>query len=190
MGKKSQAHGAAFEKRLGMQINLLRRTRKAAIRRVKPPMSIVGKQHNGVFPCRHSGEHTVDYEGTLAGGRAVYFDAKSSSGKVSFSFSGVRDSQIDYLAEHARMGALCFLVVERTISPRERAEYVLPVCGKGRIAGVAHKRSLEVLESATRESVKWSELDEGGWRAAASETWADVVARQGDLWLGEGGRHE
>lgn len=178
MGAKEQKIGALNEARITRQLTIMRRKRICAVRRVKPPMNIVGNLGKGLFKARHSGTHTVDYEGTMAGGRAVYFDAKHSTGKTSFSFGSIRDNQIEYLQERSALGAVCFFLVSRP-APQGRTapEYVVPIDSEGRIAGVVHKRCA-LLNERTRESVKWSELEDGGWRCGAGETWVDVVVRQ------------
>ena len=53
-----------------------------------------------------------DYAGVIAGGRAVFFDAKQTSNKNSWSLSKKSQHQFDSLKRFASMGALCFFLIE------------------------------------------------------------------------------
>lgn len=176
MGRKSQTVGARFESHVKAENDVLRRRGQADIRRVKPPVNVLGV-NRGKLTCVYSREPSVDFQGTLKGGQAVYFDAKSVQGDR-FDFSNVEDSQLGFLAVGAALGACAFLLVEKRVRGRVGALYVLPVSGEALIAGVAHKRSMVLLAPATRESVRFDVLDELGWRQAAGETWLEVVERQ------------
>lgn len=174
MGRKSQRVGARFEKFVGEMNGRLKARGQADIRRVKPPMNILGF-NKGKLQCVYSGEPSVDFQGTMLGGRAVYFDAKSVD-LDRFRFSIVEDSQLGFLAVGAELGACSFLLVERRVRGRVGAVYVLPVSGSMLIAGVAHSRSMAILAPETRESVRFDALE--GWKLAPGETWYDVVMRQ------------
>jgi penicillin-binding protein-related factor A (putative recombinase) len=63
--------------------------------------------HNGTWVPEAS---SVDFTGTLAGGRAVYFDAKHV-GKLTYSHDPKRWHQLLQLWDHHELGALCFLFV-------------------------------------------------------------------------------
>ena len=52
----------------------------------------------------------IDFGGTVRGGRAVYFDAKTCKGK-SFPFQNVKDHQLLQLDENAKVGAVAGLMI-------------------------------------------------------------------------------
>lgn len=55
---------------------------------------------------------TVDFYGTVKGGRSVYFDAKSTRNKTSFPLKNIKDHQTDFLQEQAELGAAVFFLIE------------------------------------------------------------------------------
>jgi recombination protein U len=68
---------------------------------------------------------TVDFYGTMKGGRSVYFDAKETN-EPRFPVANetkLHPHQIEYLGKQHVLGALCFLVVEYTA---EQEVYVIP----------------------------------------------------------------
>lgn len=68
---------------------------------------------------------TVDFHGTLTGGRALYFDAKETgTGRFDMTNEKVMHKhQIKYLALQHEIGALAFILIDFT---KERESYVIP----------------------------------------------------------------
>jgi recombination protein U len=54
---------------------------------------------------------TVDYDGTLPGGRSIVFEAKQSK-KPRFDLSNMEQHQVDYLAKCHDLGAISFVLIE------------------------------------------------------------------------------
>ena len=156
---------------------------RASVERRKPPMNIVGKGKGGVFPCRHGGKGVVDFEGTLLPGRSVKFDAKHTQVATRFDFKGVSDEQLEYMARHARCGAITFLyVLSDPTDGRAQTRWVIPVCERARIAGIAHARSHEALIAPDLPvSVRFDELDPA-MQVHTSESWVDAVLRLDVAW--------
>lgn len=71
-----------------------------------------------------AGPSLPDYGGTLAGGRAVAFDAKSTADKQGWTWPRDRLHQRDTLARLAGVGTFAFVLLE--CRPR-RAAYLVPV---------------------------------------------------------------
>lgn len=184
---KAQARGAAFEQELEQLHDLLRRQGKADVRRMKAPVNLIGSLGRGQFRAVLNGEPHVDFEGVMAGGQAVCFDAKHVERGASFAFSQVRDNQVDYLRDRARFGALSFVLVrcEGEVGRRGR-DYIIPVDAEGRLAGQAHARSLKLLgQEVEAKSIKWQTLERMDFLVRAT-SWADQLVSLVDarLWPG------
>lgn len=68
---------------------------------------------------------TVDFYGTLKGGRSIYFDAKETN-EPRFAVANntkLHEHQIEYLRKQHLMSSLCFLIVDFTA---EREAYLIP----------------------------------------------------------------
>lgn len=98
---------------------------------------------------------TVDFYGTLKGGRSVYFDAKETN-EPRFPFADetkLHPHQIEYLAEQHLLGALCFLVVDFTA---DHEAYVIPwpvVAKYLKAAEEGGRKSIPLKDCQEREDI-------------------------------------
>lgn len=186
MGAKSQTSGATWEKAIVAECAREFARARATIERRTPPMAILKALGRGRFECVHAKLATVDFIGVM-GGRAVAFDAKHSQTATRFDFASVRDGQLEYLARYARCGGVAFLyVLSSPTDGRSQTRWVLPVCARARIAGIAHARSHEALVGADMDvSVRFDALD-AAMQVAAHETWVDAVCRLEATWWAKG----
>ena len=67
-----------------------------------------------------------DFEGLLAGGRYISFDAKECGSTTSFPFSGIREHQMEHLKLVNSLGGLGFFLVHFYNVDKDRA-YKLPI---------------------------------------------------------------
>lgn len=173
-GKENVDQGRDLETTLKEQCELLRARGRCDVTKKSNPLRILRPLGDGKFVCVKTSAETVDFNGTLAGGRAIYFEAKSTVNRVRFPFSMLRDEQIDFMRRHAELGGLTFVYVASLELGRD---YVLPVDGVGRIAGTFHKRCAAESQQPQkpRESIRWDEM--ARWSLVAGETWHDAVER-------------
>lgn len=175
---RAQADGAEWEAHITQQCELLAMERRALVTKIGNPWQIVGCLDRDAqrFEVVPGPPQALDYQGVIAGGRAVYLEAKSTGHATRFDFSLIADSQIERAAAAARHGALVLLLVERRHELMRRDHHVFPVDAHGRIAGVAHKRCVG-LEPGERtgESINWQLA--AAWKMRAGETWLDAAAR-------------
>lgn len=141
------------------------------VRKRSNPLKIIGTLPNGQFRAVQTKSESLDFEGTLSGGRAIYFDAKLTQHKHRFSFSHIGDEQFEYAKTHAQFAAVVFFLVRSLHTGRD---YLFPVDRAGKIADVWHKRA-DASKTNARESINWS--DARRWRLAPSESWYDALRR-------------
>ncbi len=109
-GAKNRAQGETLESQIEAACVVYRARGIADIEKTPEPMRVLRPLENGQFVACFSKKAQPDFQGTLANGRAVMFEAKSTrTGKMSQSV--VTEEQTKRLERHARMGALCFVVV-------------------------------------------------------------------------------
>ena len=81
-----------------------------ALKKTPEPMKVLRQLEDGKFVACFAKKAQPDFQGTLSSGRAVMFEAKSTrTGKIEQ--SAVTKEQADFLDEHLKMNALCFVVV-------------------------------------------------------------------------------
>lgn len=184
MGRKSQAVGRAWQNAIAAENTLLSARRQAHVFEVPAPFARVGAAKGSAlagvvatlaridrryFVARKESPVAADYAGTLKGGRAVYFEAKSVDNATRFDFANLTATQRSELEKHAAQGALTFVYVERRDALR-RIAYLLPVApgvsrgGAGIIAGETHKAS-----------IAWTDAE--AFKLAPSETWYQAAIR-------------
>ena len=163
--------GKPLEKALAEQCERLAIADRAFVARRTNPLRILRAVKGGLL-CVPGPMEALDFEGTIAGGRHVVFDAKASKHPRHFPFDNVSDDQIDYAARHRALGAVAFLYVR---SSTQKTDYVLPVDEFARIAQCPHKRSKTTSRGV--EHISWT--DAAPWRVLGEETWLDALIR---LW--------
>lgn len=85
----------------------------AVIQKVATPWT-VSRGKKEIMYAFPEEESTVDYIGTLKGGRPVAFDAKSCKIKTSFPFSNVKAHQVQFLRNWQDMNGSAFFLIEMT----------------------------------------------------------------------------
>ena len=81
----------------------------AVINKVPTPVTVL-KDGKGFFKAKS----TVDYTGTLKGGRFVCFEAKETKQTSSFPLKNIHSHQIEYMQNITECGGLAFLIVRFT----------------------------------------------------------------------------
>jgi recombination protein U len=96
--------GNELEKRANRQNILYRKNNKALILKVEVPIIITRK---GLV----AKQSTVDYTGTLNGGKSIAFDAKETQSKTSFPLTNIEDHQLAYLRFQQNLGGIAFFMI-------------------------------------------------------------------------------
>lgn len=101
--------GSGFEELITYASNQYKRQGVAIINKVPTPVTVL-KGGKGFFKEKS----TVDYTGTLKGGRFVCFEAKETKQTNSFPLKNIHQHQIDYMQNVSDIGGLAFLIVRFT----------------------------------------------------------------------------
>lgn len=111
-GKRNRALGLNFEKIVTEACEHYKSLGIAYIEKTPEPMKIIGvvNRKMGHFKAVFEKAAQPDYKGTLAGGRAIAFEAKhTESDRIKQ--EAITEEQWKALSTHEAMGALCFVVV-------------------------------------------------------------------------------
>lgn len=109
-GARNRASGLALENLISTACEHYRAQDIAEIEKTPEPMQPTKDLGQGRFIAHYSKKAQPDFKGTLAGGRAVAFEAKhTEAGKMQQSV--VSEDQTKALDRHLKMGASCFVVV-------------------------------------------------------------------------------
>lgn len=109
-GARNRAAGLQFEALIEAACEHYRLHDLAEIEKTPEPMQPVKDLGGGKFVAHYAKKAQPDFKGTLAGGRAVAFEAKhTETGRMMQ--SAVNDEQEKRLDRHEQMGALCFVLV-------------------------------------------------------------------------------
>ena len=100
MGQK----GNELEKRANKQNISYRKIYRALILKVEVPIIITRK---GLI----AKQSTVDYTGTLKGGKSIAFDAKETRSKTSFPLANIEDHQLAYLIFQRALEGIAFFMI-------------------------------------------------------------------------------
>jgi recombination protein U len=96
--------GSDLEKRANRQNILYRKDDRALILKIEVPIIITSK---GLV----AKQSTVDYTGTLKGGKSIAFDAKETQSKTSFPLANIEDHQLAYLRFQQNLGGIAFFMI-------------------------------------------------------------------------------
>ncbi|MBC1888003.1 Holliday junction resolvase RecU [Listeria booriae] len=114
---KSRTHanrGMKFESAIEKSCENYRQQKLAVVK--KRPTDWTVRWEDGkiisAFPKKKS---TVDFEGILAGGQGIAFEAKETKNKTSFPLSNFQSHQISYLENFAQMGGMAFVLIRFTV---------------------------------------------------------------------------
>lgn len=147
-GTRAQDGGDASESYWQAQHDAAWIARLAKVRHVSPRVRILRVLGGGRFEVVFRGESGADYRGTVAGGRAVVAEAKSSDDHR-LGRSILKPTQIADLDDAHALGALALLLVELTIDHRPR-RFACPwplawtASGKGAGVGLEDLAAFEV----------------------------------------------
>lgn len=109
--------------------NMFYKMRKIArIDKAATPIKNLGPLHGrfNEFRACYDKASTVDFYGSVKGGKAVYFDAKATEIETRYPIADkalFKPHQIEFLNEQHSLGALCFLVIDFT---KLREAYFVP----------------------------------------------------------------
>lgn len=109
----ANAKGQAFEAAIRVGLAVYAEHGIAQIDKTPEPFMVMRKNRDGTFLGRFSGRNRAqpDFTGTLAGGRSIMFEAKSTSGDR-LKRDLLTDRQMELLEAHYRMGAVTFVAAE------------------------------------------------------------------------------
>lgn len=111
VGKRSRAAGGFWEELLEDSCEYYSLMHKAEITKTPEPMKPIGpKNQKGQFLACYTKQAQPDYKGTLAGGRAVVFEAKHTD-SARMNRNVISPEQERQLDRHAALGAECFVMV-------------------------------------------------------------------------------
>lgn len=109
-GKRSKVAGEFWENMIEAACQYYRLAGQAEITKTPEPMRPIKSLGQGKFVAHYVKMAQPDYKGTLAGGRAVVFEAKHTDGDR-LQQSVISSEQEKQLDRHAKLGAECFVMV-------------------------------------------------------------------------------
>lgn len=109
-GAQNKAQGDLFEQQISAECRELARTGRAYIEKTPEPMRVTRSLGAGLFQAHFTAKAQPDYKGTLAGGRAVCFEAKTATGGK-ISRDRVTPEQLEALELHESLGAWSFVLI-------------------------------------------------------------------------------
>lgn len=125
MSGTATANGKAWEAQLIGWHEEYRKAGRALVVKSPPPMKLTsGADGDGRFLATFHTRGPVDFTGVLAGGRAVFLEAKSSASQTwePWGRGGLKAHQASMLRQAAALGALAFVAL------RTRAgDFVIPI---------------------------------------------------------------
>lgn len=110
MGKHSKAAGKAFEDLISNSCAWYMQQQIAKIEKQAEPMRPIKSLGRGQYVAVFESKAGTDYKGTLKGGRAVVFEAKHTDSDRMLR-AVVKEWQLQYLVDHDKLGALCFVLI-------------------------------------------------------------------------------
>lgn len=109
--RRSNARGRGFENLLMKGCQHYQNRGTAVINKVYEPYICTKVLRDGKFTGRFLDRAEPDFKGVLDGGRAVAFEAKSTS-KSRIQYNALTSTQLDWLREQYDMGALAFVAID------------------------------------------------------------------------------
>lgn len=160
--RRSNDRGRSFENLLMKGCQYYQNRGTAAINKVYEPYICTKVLQDGKFIGRFLDRAEPDFKGVLDGGRAVAFEAKSTC-KSSIQYNVLTQTQRDWLAEQAEMGALAFVAID--IQGRF---FSIPYSVWADMKNIFGKKSLAAEDIAEYEvifdgTVRFLEYESGGW---------------------------
>lgn len=84
----------------------------AIVNKRPTPVKIMQKLNGGWIKGFLDKQSTVDFDGTIRGGRSIVFEAKQIKKENRFDLKNIEPHQVDYLAKCHALGAISFLLIE------------------------------------------------------------------------------
>lgn len=110
-GLQSKRAGEHFEEMIAASLRWYQDKGVAFVEKTPEPMRpLRAPNRQGQFLACYIKAGQPDFKGTLAGGRAVVFEAKHTDGDR-IEYSRLTDEQIQSLTEHDKLGAAAFIMV-------------------------------------------------------------------------------
>lgn len=110
-GLAAHRNGETFEQIINIACSRARALKKAKISKTPEPMHVICKARRpGRFEAYFEKQAQPDYQGTLAGGRSIVFEAKHTTEK-SIRQDRLTEEQMHDLQAHMDMGAVCFVLI-------------------------------------------------------------------------------
>ena len=110
-GKMARERGQQFEDLITASLDWYRSMNMANIEKTPEPLRPLAKpDRHGRFIACYTAAGQPDFKGTLAGGRAIVFEAKHTDTER-MCFNRVTEDQVRSLNKHAELGAMVFVVI-------------------------------------------------------------------------------
>lgn len=109
-GIHSQTVGQAFEQLINTANKQYQNGGIALIHKREAPVNVRKKVGNRIVDAHYLGKSTVDYDGVYEG-KALYFEAKSTTSETSFAADNIKPHQLAHMEAAAAHGAICFVLV-------------------------------------------------------------------------------
>lgn len=108
--KVNNAQGHFFEQAIKAACDQYSEWERADIDKVPEPFRVLEKSRDGIFKGRFTARAQPDFQGTLAGGRSIVFEAKYTT-TDRMKQDVVTQAQRDTLERHDRQGALAAVCI-------------------------------------------------------------------------------
>ena len=109
-GRQAKADGAFFEKMIEDACFRYKLNRIAYIEKTPEPLRPIKKIEGKKFVAVYEDKAQPDFKGTIAGGRAICFEAKATN-DTKIQCSRLQPQQIEALKIHSNLGAEVFILV-------------------------------------------------------------------------------
>ncbi|WP_426952849.1 Holliday junction resolvase RecU [Bacillus mycoides] len=104
--------GMAFEQLLNITCRMYKSANVGVFNKRPTPVEVIKTDKKGnITKSAWGSKSTVDYDGVYKG-RAVYFEAKSTTETTRFPLDNISRHQIDYLRDTQDQGAICFFLID------------------------------------------------------------------------------
>lgn len=104
--------GMSFETMIDFTNNVYDRLGLALVNKRPTPVKVTGRFRDGAIKGFFEKPSTVDYDGTLLGGKSIVFEAKTVKESDRFELKNMESHQVEYLAKCHRLGGVSFLLLE------------------------------------------------------------------------------
>lgn len=103
--KVNNAQGGLFESGIKQACRIYREQGRAEIDKIPEPFRTLEKSKDGIFKGRFTAAAQPDFQGTLAGGKSIVFEAKYTT-TDRLKRNVLTDEQMNSLEHHEKLGAL------------------------------------------------------------------------------------